>query len=234
MRVVETGDMSANVDVSTVPPFLQGLVAFMRDRDYVGDWEIEFPALRSERDFFFPTAWEVALLHQFSTAFPWATFHTIEIGLEEQNNVTWSQQDGPFDEVLAQLSRVPGNCGGSVATLDLMLDWVAPDGTAGQAIFPEAARLTLSLSHPHPVTGWLTIWPNVFTDEIYIYENGSDSSITRRPIPFAPAARTNRIRLATSLHEWERLSNGRIILWESERVETGIERYGFAEDAQPF
>lgn len=97
-----------------------------------------------------------------------------------------------------------------------------------------AALLSGLTSHQDGIlASTLTIWPNLFTDEIDLYTGLQPGRLQSTRIAFAPAAALNRARLAESLRAWEQRSGGRISSWMSEIVEEGIERSGFAAGAHP-
>jgi hypothetical protein len=63
----------------------------------------------------------------------------------------------------------------------------------------------------------LTIWPNLFTQEITVHEETA-RGFEGRPHHFAAAAALNRGALETSLRSWETAGGGTIVSWDSELV----------------
>jgi hypothetical protein len=117
---------------------------------------------------------------------------------------------------------------GIEAELDLELSWQAADGTVGRSSLPGAGQFIFD---PSEALSTVTVWPNLFTDEIYLYRKAEDG-YDRRLVPFERAAVANRDALRRALVAWETLTGGVLSHAESELVD-GIERYGFARDARP-
>lgn len=213
-----------------LPWVLQGALRASQGK-LAGEWTLHVPSLTLPHGYIFPMAWARQLVREFRVAFSWLAFRKIDMGIDEQRTAVWHADETSLDDWLA--SRALDNTTTGVeAVLDLTAHWSTPDGASGQAVLPGAAALWFDLSPPRPLSWTLQICPNVFTNEIYICE------LVRQPpcrfIGFKPAAQMNRTLLQTSLQTWERLSGGQIVLWESNLVESGIERYGFREDARPF
>lgn len=220
---------------TAIPPFLQGIVSVMREFDRAGEWDLIIPRLGQATDYGFPLPWAVTLLEDLLAAFPWVRIHTLHLGSGQVTPWRWTTASGELQPWLTTLRQQAQQCSGLEASLDLELAWVAPDGSGGQVWLPEAGALIGGMaSHQSGfLVATLTIWPNLFTDEIDIYSETQPGQMCSSRIAFTPAAAMNRARLAASLRAWEQRSGGEIKSWMSEIVE-GIERYGFADDARPW
>lgn len=221
---------------SSVPSLLQGVLELIHQGNRAGEWELQLDTLSVPEGYVFQMSWVMEILRQFRDAFPWVTFHTITVGVADQEAKVWRAADGNFNTWLDAVSTGGSGCTGVEASLDITVDWLAPDDSVQQTMLPLAGELTFSLTNDVQgvITATLTIWPNLFTDEIYIYEGENWQVFKSRLIPFHAAARNNRARLAASLRDWEQQGRGQIINWTADSVETGVQKYGFSEDAQPF
>jgi hypothetical protein len=128
----------------------------------------------------------------------------------------------------AQATTVERRGDGVEAELDLRLAWQAPEGSLGASLIPGAGQFVFD---PSESLSTLTIWPNLFSDQIYLYRPAG-REFERRLVPFAGAAALNRDALQRALVAWESLTGGKVVGAESELVE-GIEPYGFAPDVRP-
>ena len=193
---------------------LFGLQATKTVRRYVGEWDLTLaPGGGSP---------SVRVLWSFTEAFgTWATFTSVA-ALGSDGQRAWDGST-PADRWLAEL---PGPVYGFEGVLDLDLSWTDGNGRSGVGRFPDAADL---LFDREAATATLTIWPNVFSDEIYLYRPEGRDRVDRRPVPFAPAAAANRAQLRSSLRRWADGSGGEITAWESELL-TGVEQWGFDAD----
>lgn len=117
---------------------------------------------------------------------------------------------------------------GVEAVLDLDLAWQDAGGTLGSSRIPGAAQF---LFDPAELTATLTIWPNLFTDDIHLYE-ARGREFDRRLVGFDRAAAVNRSRLRQALLDWESLAGGTIVDADAELVD-GVEPHGFADGARP-
>lgn len=221
---------------SSVPSLLQGVLELIHQGNRAGEWELQLDTLSVPEGYVFQMSWVMEILRQFRDAFPWVTFHTITVGVADQEAKVWRAADGNLNTWLDAVSTGGSGCTGVEASLDITVDWLAPDDSVQQTMLPLAGELTFSLTNDVQgvITATLTIWPNLFTDEIYIYEGENWQVFKSRLIPFHAAARNNRARLAASLRDWEQQGRGQIINWTADSVETGVQKYGFSEDAQPF
>jgi hypothetical protein len=221
--------MEEDIDYSSVPPFLREVIKDKYLDVRAGEWDIEIPSMMLESESSFPIVWAIEMLQKFVAAFPWASYRTLKVGVSGEDTVSWSNREIPLDEWLNSLAKNGRDCDGVWATLDLTLAWVTSHQKSGEAIFPSSGKVWFQVcSDKNILCGFLTIWPNVFTNEIEAYQGGWDNTL----VPFHSAARINRARLRKSLREWEQLCAGQIVVWSGELVETGVERYGFAEDAK--
>jgi hypothetical protein len=230
--MTEMASMHKDNDFLDIPPFLRDTLATIAFYRRAGEWDLVLPAVQPHGQIRFPLSAVVQLVEHFQAAFEWVIIRTVTVALNAQKQtLTWTEEMGRLQTWLAPYFEQSGlDCRGLEATLDLALYWVAPDGTRGQSLLPQAGRLLIEPSPTRLHT--LTIWPNLFTSEIYVYERETPDRFNRSLVPFTLAAGTNRELLKTSLKKWEALTGGKISSWESELV-TGIKRYGFRSDATP-
>ncbi|MEJ3745005.1 hypothetical protein WEI85_17125 [Actinomycetes bacterium KLBMP 9797] len=127
----------------------------------------------------------------------------------------------------AEVAAVARNGEGVEADLDLRLSWQTSDGTVGSSRLPAAGRFVFD---PEARLSTFTVWPNLFSDEVYLYEP-TGHGFDRKPAPFATAAALNREALHKALIAWESLTGGVLQEPDSELVD-GIERTGFSPDAR--
>lgn len=189
-----------------VPPFLMDTVETMSFGRRAGEWDLklsdEARGASSER-----------VLAVFFECFPWAS---------------------PHDSPTNYIPRPPERGGsegdpGFEVSLTLRLFWLGPDGELGESHLPDAGELIYDR-----VAGFVffSIWPNLFTDVVPIYERRSADAFNSREMPWAPAAQRNRQRLAASLACWGKAMPGQILSPESELVD-GVTNNGFRDTATP-
>lgn len=166
----------------------------------------------------------------FLTAFPWLIPRKVTVAIAGTPAFfTWSG-DPSLQEWLTSLTREGVTLNGLEATLDAEVDWpLQPEGVQ-RVTLPKAVELILGTFHPEAPFYSVSIWPNVFTDLVYDYEQPADPETGLALRPFN-TARTNRTQLRTSLQQWESLTGGHISGWDSDTIE-GVECSGFSEDAQ--
>jgi hypothetical protein len=70
------------------------------------------------------------------------------------------------------------------------------------------------------------VWPNVFTDSIYLYKEVEGGNLDATPFDFRAPAAANRLAIAASLRAWQTNSGGRIVSCGSELVD-GVTLHGF-------
>jgi hypothetical protein len=117
---------------------------------------------------------------------------------------------------------------GVEAELDLVLAVQDEAGTLAATRLPGAGQFVFDPSGP---THTMTVWPNLFTDEIYLYRAvGRD--FERFLVRFDEAATRNRDLLHSALLDWETLTGGAVEGFDSELVD-GIETHGFAGHSRP-
>jgi hypothetical protein len=194
---------------------LFGLQATKNVRRFAGEWDLTLPAGGGGS----PT---VRVLRSFVDGFgAWTTFTTLS-ALGPDGQRAWDGHS-VADRWLAGL---PEPVYGFEASLDLDLSWTDGAGRSDVGRFPDAADL---LFDREAATATLTIWPNVFSDEIHLYRPEGKDRFDRRLVPFAPAAAVNRAQLRTSLRRWAERSGGEITAWGSDLLD-GAEQWGFDAD----
>jgi hypothetical protein len=202
-----------------IPSFLAGTLAVMRFARRAGEWDLELPPKRAAE---LPVA---QIAHEFAETFPWAAFHTFD-GHHADGVRSWRVTAG--DTPAAWLAEQPADAYGFEAALALALAWRSETGEIGESWLPGSGRLQFDRESTI-IT--LTIWPNLFTNEVPLYvstEHGHDAHLAR----WDAAAHSNRARLGDSLRRWEARSGGAIISVESELVD-GIDHHGFSASATP-
>jgi len=171
------------------------------------------------------------LLRQFLQAADFATFRHVTVHVDGgRETCVWAQGSAQLEEFFAQVESSGQQCGGIEAILDLTLHWIAPDGIMGSVTLPKAGLLWQTIDSHFRLRSTLTVWPNVFTDETYLYALNQRGTFDRWLVDFVPAAGSNRAQMRRMLQAWEARTGGHVTEWESELVE-GVERYGFADDA---
>jgi hypothetical protein len=161
-----------------------------------------------------------ALVTAFSAAFPWAAFRTFESEYVDRS-VPWPGEDA----LEAWLRATADDGAGFHATLDLSLCW--EDEDVREVVLPDSGKLWFE-RETEGLT--LTVWPNLFTDRLPLYERETTHRFASHAVHWPRAAERNRARLAESLRAWEATSGGELVAWSSELVE-GVQRYGFEADA---
>lgn len=204
-----------------------------------GDWDLDLPHLAADADEAIATAPFVAVLHCTLTAFSFAAPAQIRWGgLTAAGDVVkddWTPERGPVAAWLATLPARAERSRGATMPLDMRLAWRAPDGACGEARLPRVAEVWFSVDPLNRfLSAALDIYPNLFSDVIEVGERDRQAPWPAwewQEQPFQPAARLNRARLRRAMQTWERRCRGRISTWQSDQL-TGVERYGFAEDAR--
>lgn len=207
-----------NDTISAVPPFLEGTLATMAFARRAGEWELE---LAPEGDANLKMA---ELVRQFEEAFPWAS-HDILNSFHADGTRSWNSSFGI--SAPQWLEQQAAEAYGFESKISLRLAWRSEEGKEGESWFKGSGRLQFDRQS---MLSTLTIWPNLFTNEVPIYEHGEDG-YGARLINWEHVAEFNRRRLESSLRNWETRSGARIISWESELIE-GIGRYGIPEGAK--
>jgi hypothetical protein len=203
---------------STPPEFLADTLATVAFRRRAGEWDL---LLSSGADIS-----PAHVLGSFTEAFEgWTSLSSIVVPAANGDR-TWDQVR-PATQWISELSA---HGDGFEATVNLDLQWQDAAGRSGTARFPDSAELYFD---PADRTVTLTIWPNFFSDEIYVYRRDPAGPFERRPLPFQSAASMNRARLQNSLHRWVAGTGGQIESWQSELLR-GIQPGGFAADCAPY
>jgi len=216
--------MSGDVTHEPLPAFLDGTVSTMRLGRRAGEWDVRVldrPPVSVARvaDY---------LLH-FRSAFSWAYVARIVLGAAARE-LRWAAAGGrSLEDFLSELETQSEECTGMEVDLDLLLSWVDENDRIAASVFPGAGALLFD--HEAPLLS-LTIRPNLFTNDVYLYSERSSGVFDRTLVPFGPAASSNRRRLAHSLTVFAASLGGDIETWESELV-LGVERYGFTDGAEP-
>ena len=207
-----------------LPPPLVGLVEVMSFGRRAGEWDLSLPEGGNEVS----GADQVRLvLVSFSEAFSFASVDRVHLKGQDGAVTDWVGTDSSLPAWVETNQEVLRRSIGFEADLSIEIDWV--DGaTSEQAVLPDGGYL---LFDRQASMATVTLWPNVFTDIVRLYDK-APGGFASRLVPFLPAAARNRSRLRHSLRRWENLTGGTISEWDSELVE-GVERYGFADDASP-
>lgn len=211
---------SASFELLPVPEFLNGVLSVMRFHRRVGEWDLEMRP---------PSAALAEQLARLVVAFRWTQIRSVEL-VSATARVEWAQDhqtESPV-EWLARQEAASRDIHGVEATLDLAMSWIDDQQHVGRSMLPGSARWSLDVSSSMQT---LTVWPNLFTDEIMLYIASGADRFETRPLAFEKAAELNRSQLAESLRSWEATS-GTIVSWDTELVE-GIAQYGFEASARP-
>jgi len=203
-----------------LPAFLQGTVAAMRFHRRAGEWDLQHAVGVRISD-----AWEALV-----NAFPWVHARTLSFASAD-GKAEWRHEgrtESSVDWLRGQVARSPEGYGFEAA-FDLELAWVEPRGGTGRSLVPSSASCFLDVVDAIQT---LTVWPNLFSDEISVCTEIPGDGFEEKPFDFRPAAAANRAMLESSLRSWERVGGGTIVSWDSELVE-GVMRYGFDPDAKP-
>lgn len=206
--------------LSPVPEILSGVLDAMRFRRCAGEWDLEVRP---------PAPTLTAQLQRLIAAFPWIDVRSMDVaGAAER--ASWSRADSP-EPAATWLARWEGEqregVQGLEATLDLALAWIDDHGSSGRSMFAQAARWFIDQPSAIQV---LTVWPNLFTDEILLYTPVGDLQFASRPFAFASAAQRNRQQLTDSLRQWESTS-GAILSCDSALVDA-VTKHGVAPSGQ--
>jgi hypothetical protein len=207
---------------SDLPASLHDTLATAAFRRAAGEWDIALPGSGQPEP---ASRWLGPVLEHFTSAFPWCAFHAVDLHRDGER-LAWDREQGAWTTWWRQRMAEPAPCNGVEATLVPSLAWVE-DGRSGSARFPGAARLLVDAVGR---SATFTLWINLHTDRIFVYERQLADGFDRREVPFLPAARVNRDALASSLRRWEDLAGATIESWSSELVD-GIVHYGFADQA---
>ncbi|MCA1693166.1 MAG: hypothetical protein LC733_13605 [Actinobacteria bacterium] len=168
------------------------------------------------------------VLASFAEAFPFASVDRVQLKAQDGAVTNWVGDDSSLPAWFQTNQQLFDGAIGFEADVSIEIDWV--DGAnSGQAVFPQGGYL---LFERQASVATLTLWPNLFTDVVRLYDKAPGGNLISRLVPFAPASAQNRSRLRRSLRRWETLTEGTISEWDSELVE-GVQRYGFADDATP-
>jgi hypothetical protein len=184
-----------------------------------GEWELELPAESIQK---LPLA---DLVRRFQESFPWVAFESFDV-YDAQGVASWAPAAGAGLD--AWLADRPEGAHGFEASLALALAWRSEAGDQGESWLPASACL---LFDRESTLVTFTVWPNLFTDQVPLYEP-TDHGYTARPARWDGAAESNRRRLETSLRQWEISSGGAIVSSTSELVDL-VARHGFPPSAAP-
>jgi hypothetical protein len=227
----------AMAPIQPAPSFLATTIEFARDRLRVGEWDIRWDswAFATKQP---ETVWLADLpqfIAQFRSAFAWLYPTKLQIwSLDHQETLDWTPVVGALDDWSAHLPQDALTLGCELE-LDGLLHWVGPDQTVACSVFPGVSRFMITLDETS-VWATFTLWPNLFTDWVYVYQRDPSNPygvLPRHEVPFLPAARDNRDQLAASLRRWEALAQAPIVEWWTESLD-GVERYGIPGDARPW
>ena len=216
--------MTGDVRREPLPDFLHGMLSTMPLGRRAGEWDVRVPDRPPVS-----VARVADYLQHFRSAFSWAYFGRIAVGLAARE-IRWTGADGrSIEDLLSDLESRSEECTGMEVDLDLLLSWIDGSDRSAESVLQGAAALLFD--HEAPLLS-LTIRPNLFTNEVYLYSERGNGVFDRTLAPFEPAASLNRRRLAHSLTVFAASVGGEIETWESELV-LGVERHGFDEDARP-
>jgi hypothetical protein len=194
------------MDSAPVPRFLADTLETMSFGRRAGEWDFE-PVGEARG------APSEQVLAVFLECFPWASLHE-----PPTNEIPDPPEVGG-----------PDHDAGFEASLTLRLYWFDPTGKLGESDLPDAGGLV------YDRTGGLvffTVWPNLFTDTVPLYERRTPDLLKANEVSWQPAAQRNRQRLTTSLACWTKTMPGQILSAESELVE-GVRIDGFSDTATP-
>ena len=216
--------MTGEVTREPLPDFLRGTLSTMHLGRRAGEWDIRVPDRPPVS-----VARVADYLQHFRSAFSWASVGRIALGVAARE-IRWATADSrPIEDLLSDLESRSEACTGMEVDLNLLLSWVDRSGRSAESVFPGGGALLFD--HEAPLLA-LTIRPNLFTSEVYLYSERGNGVFDRTLASFEPAASLNRRRLAHSLTVFAASVGGEIEAWESELV-VGVERYGFTDDAEP-
>jgi hypothetical protein len=191
------------MDSAPIPKFLAATLETMGFRRHAGEWDFELTGEARQ-------APSQRVLAVFFECFPWASVY-----------------ESPTNAIPGPSSSMPEDDAGFETSLTLRLFWLGADGQLGESELPDAGKLIYDR-----VDGmvFLTIWPNLFTDTVPIYERHSADVFGHRDVPWAPAAQRNRQQLASSLACWATSMPGEVLSAESDLVD-GVHNDGFSDAA---
>jgi hypothetical protein len=204
-----------------IPQFLEDTLKTMTFYRVAGEWDL---AVTTQQIY---EVWLLEQLYHFQQAFTWAKIGSME--LDRAGNIQrWSSDtlDVPLSAWLEDQRQTLVLSSGFEANLSLCLYWVDSNHQVGRSLIPDSARLIFS-QQDRLMT--LTIWSNLFTDNIEVYRQ-TPFGYLGSSTPFSAASKMNRAYLRNALFEWERLAESPIVSWDSQLVK-GVERYGFLNEA---
>jgi hypothetical protein len=205
------------------PTEFEGTVAHIGNEGIVGEWEIMIPQRFRKKDY-------IIQLKNFADSFTWAPFQTLSIAYKTGNIYSW-KNDGKssWQKWIDTHQKETEEFNGLETFLNLELNWEHSTSGTGIALFMNTARLTFDIFEDKTFIT-LTIYINLFTDVIYLYDVDNQSRQIVHITYFKNAAEKNRLLLKKSLADFIPKTGGKVVAIDSD-ILYGVEIDGFNERA---